>query len=383
VSNRILASIIITNYNYAGYLQEAIDSALEQTYRETEVIVVDDGSTDDSREVIASYGNRIIPLLNENGGHTSALNAGFRASRGQIIHFVDADDVLLPTAVERVVEAFREPNVAKVHWPLLEIDAQSRKTGTVWGQNLPEGDLKAVVLCDGPDQLQHPPTTGNAFARSFLERVFPMPEMEKSVNLRDTSVDMILSALAPLFGRVRRLSAPYACYRLHGNNGYASLNFDDRLSRDVVTYNHLCAVVAQHCRQMGLCIDTERWRNNSWVLRLRRATEDIVALVPAGQAFILVDEDSWKSDTFLAGRERIRFLERDGCYWGSPPDDFTAIHEIERLRKSGVNFMVFAWSAFWWLEYYSGMRQYLRQEFRCLQESDHLVVFDLRKSDDH
>jgi glycosyltransferase involved in cell wall biosynthesis len=212
VSDRFLASIIVSNYNYARYLGEAINSALNQTYPLTEVIVVDDGSTDGSREVIARYGDRIIPLLQANGGQTSALNAGFRTSRGQVIHFLDADDALLPTAIERVVAAFQELDVAKVHWPLLEIDSSSRRTGKVWCEDLPEGDLRTAILQDGPDSVRHPPTTGNAFARGFLERVFPMPEVEKRLLLPDVSADMILSGLAPLFGRVRRLCDAQACY---------------------------------------------------------------------------------------------------------------------------------------------------------------------------
>jgi glycosyltransferase involved in cell wall biosynthesis len=66
-------SILINNYNYGRFLQEAIDSALNQTYSPTEVIVVDDGSTDNSREIIASYGNKIIPVLKENGGQARPL----------------------------------------------------------------------------------------------------------------------------------------------------------------------------------------------------------------------------------------------------------------------------------------------------------------------
>src|ERR1700719_288784 len=91
-AGRALVSIIIPNYNYARYLRIAIDSALAQTYAPVEVIVVDDGSTDNSREVIESYGDRITPIIKTNGGHGSALNAGYAASRGEIVIFLDADD---------------------------------------------------------------------------------------------------------------------------------------------------------------------------------------------------------------------------------------------------------------------------------------------------
>src|SRR5437879_9367021 len=117
MTNARLASIIINNYNYRRFLREAVDSALNQTYRNTEVIVVDDGSTDGSPEIIASYGDRIVPVLKKNGGQNSALNAGFSLSRGDVILLLDSDAVLLPTAIAAALEAFADPAVGKGHWP--------------------------------------------------------------------------------------------------------------------------------------------------------------------------------------------------------------------------------------------------------------------------
>src|SRR5437879_12763582 len=113
MNNFELASIIVNHYHYGRFLREAVDSALNQTYRHTEVIVVDDGSTDGSPEIIASYGKRIVPVLKQNGGQNSALNAGFSRSRGDVILFLDSDDVLLPTAVDAAVAALAEPHAGK------------------------------------------------------------------------------------------------------------------------------------------------------------------------------------------------------------------------------------------------------------------------------
>src|SRR5882757_10189722 len=114
-------SIVITNYNYGRYLRSAIDGALAQTYPNVEVIVVDDGSNDGSREIIESYGARVVAIVKANGGHGSALNAGFEASRGEIVMFLDADDELLPEAAVQVVKAWR-PGVAKAQFQLEMID---------------------------------------------------------------------------------------------------------------------------------------------------------------------------------------------------------------------------------------------------------------------
>lgn len=95
MADTLRVSIIINNYNYERFLSEAIDSAINQNYQNTEVIVVDDYSTDNSRDVIASYGDKIIPVYHqENGKQAAAFNSGFAVSKGEIIIFLDADDYL-------------------------------------------------------------------------------------------------------------------------------------------------------------------------------------------------------------------------------------------------------------------------------------------------
>jgi glycosyltransferase involved in cell wall biosynthesis len=76
-----LVSIIVDNYNYGRFLCDSIGSALAQEYSNVEVVVVDDRSTDNSAEVIRSYGQRIRTIFKPNGGHASAFNAGFKASK--------------------------------------------------------------------------------------------------------------------------------------------------------------------------------------------------------------------------------------------------------------------------------------------------------------
>jgi glycosyltransferase involved in cell wall biosynthesis len=80
-----LVSIIINNYNYEHYLAHAINSALQQSFSEVEIIVVDDGSTDQSRDVICSFGDAIKPIFKSNGGQASTLNAGFKQACGEIV----------------------------------------------------------------------------------------------------------------------------------------------------------------------------------------------------------------------------------------------------------------------------------------------------------
>ena len=98
-----LVSIVIANYNYGRFLGEAIQSALDQSHPEVEVILVDDGSSDDSLEVAARYPIQVHALVN--GGVSAARNFGASRSRGAFLLFLDADDRLEPQAVAVMVAA--------------------------------------------------------------------------------------------------------------------------------------------------------------------------------------------------------------------------------------------------------------------------------------
>ena len=79
----------------------------------------------------------------------------------------------------------------------------------------------------------------------------------------------------------------------------------------------------------------------------------------------------------IAGRHSIPFLEKDGRYWGLPSDDEHAISELERLRAEGAKYIAFAWSSFWWLDFYSQFSEYLRTHYVSVLENERLVVFKL------
>ena len=89
MNSKPLVTILICNYNYGRFLAEAIESALAQTWKNIEVIVVDDGSTDESREILTKYKGKIRIILKENGGQASAFNAGIAKARGEIVCFLD------------------------------------------------------------------------------------------------------------------------------------------------------------------------------------------------------------------------------------------------------------------------------------------------------
>lgn len=138
-------SVVIASYDYAQYVGVAIESALAQSAA-SEVIVVDDGSIDGSRDVIESFGRSITAIFTENAGQAAAQNRGYRASNAGAVLFLDADDVLLETAAASVAGALRDRDVAKVHWSMPIIDADGNRTGEIQDAELAEGDLRGCFF---------------------------------------------------------------------------------------------------------------------------------------------------------------------------------------------------------------------------------------------
>lgn len=369
------ASIIVTSYNYARFLPQAIDSALGQTYPDVEVIVVDDGSTDGSRDVIARYGSRIVPVLKANGGQASAFNAGFARSVGDVVIFLDSDDVLMLDAVARAAPLFAtDRSVVKVHWPLRVIDAAGRDTGALQPPGpLPEGDLRERVIRDGPAEYTWPPTSGNAWSRRFLAEALPVPEAEYV-----TCPDSYLSVLAPLRGTMRRLSEPAGMYRLHGENNIGKVSLDDSLR---FCHQH-CALQSRVLATQGLTIPPATWEApyGEWVDRLRRAAIQLRAAVPDGARFLLADEDQLRAvlPPDLASAA-VPFIEDAGEYGGPPDDDAHALDELERMIAEGVHHVAIAWPAFWWLEYYTALRERIATSYDCHLSSPELFIYTLRR----
>jgi glycosyltransferase involved in cell wall biosynthesis len=366
------ASVVIDNHNYERFVASAIESALDQTHPTCEVVVVDDGSTDGSREVIDRYRDRVRVVYKENGGQASAVNAGFDACHGEVVCFLDADDVLEPGAMEVADDALAAPGTSHVHWPLWHLDARGGRSGGIEPHDpLPSGDLAATTLRLGPLTHVSSPMSGNAYARSSLERVLPMPEEEFRLY-----ADAYLIALAPLYGTVASVSEPHGGYRLHGAGNFAGTPFGERVRRGVAMTEALWAIFGEHARRLSRDTDARGWYEHSWWHRLARLLEDVPVVVDRDDPpadFVLIDDDvlglTW-------GCERAHpFIERDGIYWGPAADDATAVAELRRMREAGARYVVVIWSSFWWLDHYPALKAELDAAAMPLLDDERVKVF--------
>jgi glycosyltransferase involved in cell wall biosynthesis len=261
-------SIIVLNYNYGRFLAEAIDSALNQDHPICEVIVVDDGSTDNSRAVIARYGDRIRSVVREtNDGQIPALKDAWPLARYPILIFLDADDVLFPHAAGTVASRWTTGTV-KTQSPVLRIDEAGRQIGTItpkYPPNLDTGTLRRSLLRTGCCFLS--PSSGNAYSRDLLEAVARDGGFDLE-SPREFCMDVIMEGNAPFYGEVVTIYEPLAYYRIHESNDnmYHVINKArfDKMSR---YFNLKLDYFAGRCRVWGLSFDPGAARNRSiWAL---------------------------------------------------------------------------------------------------------------------
>jgi glycosyltransferase involved in cell wall biosynthesis len=251
LEERPFVSILVANYNYERYIGEALDSALRQTYRHFEIVICDDGSTDNSIQTIESYAGRdkrIRYARKPNGGHGSALNRAFELCRGDVICLLDSDDLFLPEKVERVVALFlREQQAGIVIHRVIHIN-ESRKPQGMWPLygGLPEGWRGEELLDSGGVLPYLPPTSGISFRREVAERVFPLPVSAPVGNCPD----QVLMRLAPFISRLAKVDEPLAQYRIHSANSYTRTGLtQETVSREIALGEKLWAAQRDFLRQ--------------------------------------------------------------------------------------------------------------------------------------
>jgi glycosyltransferase involved in cell wall biosynthesis len=201
-------SVVICNYNYAIFVEDSIESVLQQEVAPYEIIVVDDGSTDDSREKIQKFSNRVQIIYKENEGQCSAYNTGIARAKGDFILLLDSDDKLLPCAIG-LIQRHLDHDTSKVQFRLRLINRDGKEIGMPIPRAIKSFD--ALRLARMGLEYPSPPASGNAYRRDFVQSLLPIP-VDK---VDKYGADFFLIYAAPYFGKIVNISEILGEYRLH------------------------------------------------------------------------------------------------------------------------------------------------------------------------
>jgi glycosyltransferase involved in cell wall biosynthesis len=223
--DRPLVTALINTFNYGRFLPFAINSVLNQTYPNIEIIVVDDGSTDHTPEILASYKGKIRAVRTENGGQGHAFNVGIPLARGELIMLLDADDEWMPTKVERMVElAAKRPKAAMLYHRFQNIDKNGHDFGEPQPATLNDGDYRAKYLRSGGSWWS-PITSVLVLRPELVKPMLPIPTYAHR-----EGADTVITDYCVVSHEIGALPETLTRRRLHGSNLYAA-GRDDRSFR--------------------------------------------------------------------------------------------------------------------------------------------------------
>jgi glycosyltransferase involved in cell wall biosynthesis len=245
-----LASVLIANFNYGRFVSKALESVLGQSYQRFEIVVCDDGSEDDSTEVIEGFtrrDSRIRLLTKPNGGAASALNLAFEASRGEILFLLDADDEFAPEKLEKVVHAMGDQGCGLLVHPLLVVDD---KGGLVQRKpafgRFESGWIAPQVVARG-GRWNYMEASAVSFRREVGRLIFPIPE-----ELFRSWADAYVCCVGALVSRVGSIDEALASYRLHGGNVSGFDTFDEDHGRRAMNgYRRLAEGINRKLAELG------------------------------------------------------------------------------------------------------------------------------------
>ncbi len=219
-----MVSALINNYNYGAYISEAIESVLAQSYCDWELIIVDDGSTDDSREIIEKYVHeypkKIRALFKENGGQASCFNAGFALSHGDIIAFLDSDDYWYPEKLANIVKWHDKYDFVG-HGKYYSNEEQEKLV--IRNKKINQIDGKYYARKYGLFDHYNITTSTMSCKRALAEKIFPMPEEGFRI-----CADHYVKFAALYYEGIHYEPAFLSFYRIHGHNGFVDSSLSKR-----------------------------------------------------------------------------------------------------------------------------------------------------------
>lgn len=225
-----LVTVILTSYNYEDYVQESIRSIFSQTYGNMELIIVDDGSHDASRnvieEAISDAPISVTTIFKENAGQASAFNDAYAKVNGSVVAFLDSDDIWYPDRMQHVIDFMRIFPGGAVYQHQMETGKGLKRGAMVsadvfqlwkqWGNGIFNIADSSVGLLFSP----FVPTSGLTFTKTILDKVFPVPEQLV------TCADAFLTRASVAYGPVYSLPATRGLWREHSRNAGTVQEFD-------------------------------------------------------------------------------------------------------------------------------------------------------------
>ncbi len=207
-------SIITAAYNHVKFVRQSVESAQAQTYRDFEHIVIDDGSSDGTAEILQSFGDKITYIRQENCGAHAAINRGIRMSSGEFIAILDSDDAWLPHKLERQMQMFEQfPEAGLVYSYASMIDADGGVNGEQIGEPLSDSRHPFEELLRG----NRVPILAAVFRRACIEDVGFFSETLKAFSDWD-----LLLRISVRWSFIF-VPEPLALYRVHDNNSWKRL----------------------------------------------------------------------------------------------------------------------------------------------------------------
>lgn len=220
-------SVVICNFNYEKFIKSAIDSVLNQTYPAFEIIIVDDGSTDQSVPIIQSQFPDLKLIQKKNQGQISAYNEGFQLVTGDVVLFLDSDDELMPETLARVSELYTK-DVVKVQFKMKVMDKDGIDLNCVLPSHLDQGDCGRMLIESGA-LYKSPPASGNSYRVGALKLVFPLPTTPEEKH----GADYFCIYGVSLLGLIASINDPLFKYRVHesGESMGSSLGFGNAVKK--------------------------------------------------------------------------------------------------------------------------------------------------------
>jgi glycosyltransferase involved in cell wall biosynthesis len=361
-------SVIMPAFNYARYISESLESLRAQTFADWECIVVDDGSTDDTANVvqkIVANDARIRYIHQANRGQPAARNNAFRNSRGKYFQFLDADDLLESQKFERQVAYLEShPDVDLVYG-----EARYFRTEN-------PGERRFALTDDRP-WMPNISGRGKEITLALVRANIMAIECPLFRRRVIDDVGLMDESLVRADDFFLRCAISGKHFQYEPMPGTMSLVRSHPVSLTKRNRNLIESSLVIHRKAATIVRDDEvKAANDSivaWLEQVLHVTQMIDTHIPREERFVLIDEDQLRGE--MLGYPAIPFTQLNGEYWGPPESDDAALRELEDRCGEGVRFVVIAAKAFWWLEHYPKFAAHIGERADRLFSDDALMIY--------